>query len=162
MLALGLVVLTAVAGCGSESKDTAVPEVVPLYVQDAVAKLERAGLRASILSAPEITEASLGINGYAVATQDPQPGVLVSRGSAVRLTLNPSVNGGPGGVGPAGHVPDLVGLDVNRALGLAGAQGLLVTVRPLDHEVERLVVTEQSLPPGEDVDRGSVITLALG
>jgi hypothetical protein len=59
-------------------------------------------------------------------------------------------------------VPKLVGLPINWAISRAYGSGLLVTVAPLDHEVERLVVTEQSEPPGSVVDRGTEITLSLG
>jgi beta-lactam-binding protein with PASTA domain len=165
---LFLVLSTAVAAAGCESsepvRERAVPEVVPMYVQDGVERLEQAGFAVSISSVPTIERADLATNGYAVATQDPKGGSRAPEGSTVRLTVMPSVNGGRGGLGKDGRVsvPTLIGLDINRALGVAGAGGLLVTVAPLDHEVERLVVTGQSEPPGSIVDAGMEIVLRVG
>ena len=149
------------AGCASEGKTT-VPNVVPNYVQNAIANLHHAGLRALIVAVPPIAKADLSVNGYAVSGQKPRAGTRVARGSEVRLTIAVSVNGGPGGLGKSGRVtvPKLTDLGVNRAITLAGESGLRATVVIPGRDLEDLVVRSQSLIPGTRVQAGTEIRLA--
>lgn len=139
-----------------------VPQVAPNYVAPAVAALRADGLRVAIESVAPIRNADASTNGYAVAHQDPEAGARVPRGALVVLRVAVSVNGGPGGLGPAGTVPDLAGIDVNRAMSLATSNGLRVTVRPPGHPVASLVVTGQSIPAGTSVEPGDTVVLTIG
>jgi hypothetical protein len=144
------------------SHQIVVPRVKPMYVQQAERALREAGLRVVIASVPKVADADAGVNGYAIRGQAPAAGTRVPIGTPVLLRLALSVNGGPGGVGKLGVVPDLVGLPINRALAVATAVGLHVTVAPVAHHVPSDAVTKQSLAPGSRVDAGEVITLRLG
>ena len=163
----GLVAVIALASIGlakrAEAETRTVPDVSPMYVHDSEPRLQRAGFKASISSVPPITRADGNVNGYVVVDQSPQAGSRAPVGSTVRLTVAMSINAGSGGLGAEGRitVPKLVGRDVNRAIWVATTHGLFVNVAPVDHEVERLVVTRQSEPPGSMVDAGSEITRAL-
>jgi PASTA domain len=139
-----------------------VPRAAPGYVAPAVAALHADGLRTVIPSVPAIHAVDASTNGYAVVSQTPARGARVPRGTLVVLRVGVSVNGGPGGLGPAGTVPQLSGVDVNRAIGLATSQGLRVTVGPPGHPVAALVVTGQSIDPGAAVTEGETIVLTLG
>jgi beta-lactam-binding protein with PASTA domain len=151
------------AGVAGGEKRT-VPDVAPTYLQDALARLRHAGFKASISSVPPITRAGPGVNGYGVRSQSPRAGSRAPLGSSVRLRLDITQNLGDLFMDRQVRVtvPRLVGLEMNYALRRAIVSGLLVTVAPLDHEVERLVVTEQSEPPGSVVGRYTEITLSLG
>lgn len=139
-----------------------VPRVKPMYVKQAERALRAAGLRVVIASVPKIADVDAGVNGYAVRSQAPAAGARVPPGTPIVLRLAISFNGGPGGVGKLGVVPDLVGLPINRALSAATAVGLHVTVLPVAHRLSSDAVTKQSLTPGARVDTGEVITLHLG
>jgi beta-lactam-binding protein with PASTA domain len=104
----------------------------------------------------------LGRGGYAVASQAPARGERVPRGALVVLRVGVSMNGGPGGLGPAGTVPRLTGIDVHRAIAPATSQGLRVTVQPPEHPVASLVVTGQSIDPGAEVTPGDTVVLTIG
>lgn len=138
-----------------------VPQVAPGYVAPAVAALHADGLRVAIESVPPIRNVDASTNGYAVAHQDPEAGARVPRGTLVVLRIGVSLNGGPGGLGPAGIVPDLVGVDVNRAKSLATSNGLRVTVRPAGHPVASLMVTKQSIAAGASVQPGDTVVLTI-
>jgi beta-lactam-binding protein with PASTA domain len=139
-----------------------VPWAVPGYVAPAIAALHADGLRVVIVSVPPIHAADASTNGYAVAGQTPARGTRVPRGTLVVLRVGLSGNGGPGGLGPAGTVPRLTGVDANRAISLATSNGLRVTVRPPGHPVASLVVTGQSIPAGAEVRAGDTIVLTVG
>jgi beta-lactam-binding protein with PASTA domain len=133
-----------------------------MYVRQAERALRKAGLRVVIASVPKVTDADAGVNGYAIRSQAPAAGTRVPTGSLFVLQLAISFNGGPGGVGRLGVVPNLVGLPINRALAAATAVGLHVTVLRVAHRLSSDGVTGQSLTPGARVDMNDAITLHLG
>ena len=139
-----------------------VPQAAPGYVAPAIAAIRADGLRVAIASVPPIRNADASTNGYAVESQTPARGARVPRGTLVVLRIAWSVNGGPGGLGPAGTVPDLTGVDVNRAMSLATSNGLRVTVRPPGHPIASVVVTGQSIPAGTAVAPGDTVVLTIG
>jgi beta-lactam-binding protein with PASTA domain len=139
-----------------------VPRVEPGYVQDAARAIRAAGLRVVILSVPPISGADASVNGYAVQSQSPASGSRVPAGSPVVLRIGVSLNAGPGGVGPMGVVPNLVGMPVNVALSAAYMVGLHVTVSGVTHQVPSDAVTAQSIAPDTPVEPDAVITLTLG
>jgi hypothetical protein len=149
-------------GRGIQPAEVVVPNVEPGYVQDAEQAIKAAGLRVVIRSVPLISDADASVNGYAIAGQTPAAGLRVPLGTQVVLMLAVSVNGGPGGVGRPGVVPELVGMPVNRAISVAASVGLHVTVPAVQHDVSSDAVTSQSLPPGSPVFPDAVITLTLG
>jgi beta-lactam-binding protein with PASTA domain len=139
-----------------------VPLVANNYPKDAVASLTRAGLHERFTGVPAIRGADTGLNGYAVATQEPQAGTRVVSGSTVTLTLNLSGNGGGMPPFPAAHVtvPDVVGLDPNVAIGTLTPLGLIVEIPAADGRTT-LEVARQSLTPGIQVTQGTRIRLDL-
>jgi hypothetical protein len=144
------------------ARKVVVPSVEPGYVQDAERAIRAAGLRVVIRSEPPINGADASVNGYAVAGQTPAAGLRVSEGTTVVLSLAVSGNGGPGGVGRPGIVPDLIGMPVNRAISAATSVGLHVTVPAVPDHIPSDAVTAQSLTPGSSVLANQVITLTLG
>jgi len=149
-------------GIVSARRLVTVPQATPGYVAPAIAALHADGLRTVIPSVPPIHAADASVNGYAVAGQTPARAARVPRGTLVVLRVTVSVNGGPGGLGPPGTVPDLTGLDVNRAMSFATSNGLRVTVRPPGHPVAALVVSRQSIEAGTAVKSGDVVVLTIG
>jgi beta-lactam-binding protein with PASTA domain len=143
-------------------REVVVPSVRPGYVQDAERAVQTAGLRVVIISIPPISGADGSVNGYAIRGQSPAPGKHVPAGSPVLLRLATSVNGGPGGVGKPGVVPDLVGMHANRAISAATSVGLHVTVPAVIHRVSSDLVTAQSVTPESPVLPDEVITLTVG
>ena len=153
---------THLVGIVSARTVVRVPAVTPGYVEPAVAALRADGLRVAIPSVPRIQGVDASVNGFAVASQDPEPGARVPPGTLVVIRIAVSVNAGPGGLGPPGIVPHLTGIDVNRAISLAASHGLRVTVEPPDHVVESLVVTGQSIAAGTPVATGHTVVLTIG
>ncbi len=142
-----------------------VPSVVDRYPADAVAALRKHGLRVRFAAAPAIEQAGPGVNGYAVAGQDPAAGAPVEPGATVVLRLAPSVNGGPSR-GLSGHarvrVPAVVGLEANAALRRLTDAGLLVTIRGSTGPLPNLAIAAQDVRAGAVVRSGTVVTLSLG
>jgi beta-lactam-binding protein with PASTA domain len=154
--------VSLLAACGDSGRTT-VPDVTPNYAPEAIAKLHEVGLEAEIQLIPPISKADLGVNGHGVARQVPAAGTRVAHGSSVRLTVQISENLGPGGLGTptTTGVPNLIGLDINRAILLARQAGLRATVIPPERTLDDLVVKSQSLRPGAHVEQGTEIDLIL-
>jgi beta-lactam-binding protein with PASTA domain len=168
-LILVLIGLTASGCLGSGSATPAstatqviVPKVTPIYVQDAESAIRAVGLRVEIAAILPITDADASLNGFAIRGQSPAAGRHVTTGTVVVLRLLYSLNGGPGGVGKPGVVPNLIGMSINNAIAAATHVGLHVTVPAVNHPVASDSVTSQSLPAGSRVESDSVITLAVG
>jgi PASTA domain len=147
---------------GCSAAFVVVPKVTPNYPQDAERDIRAAGLRVEIASVPRLTDVDAGVNGYAVSAQSPTAGTHVPTGTIVVLRLNYSANGGPGGVGKPGTVPNLIGMPINKAIVAATSAGLHVTVPAVRHHVPSDSVTAQNLQAGSPVKPEAVITLTLG
>jgi beta-lactam-binding protein with PASTA domain len=154
--------VTGLAPVSVNAAHVIVPRVMPLYVQDAERDISSAGLRTVIASVPPLRDADSGVNGYSIARQSPDAGTTVPAGSAVRVWLGVSANGGPGGVGAPRAVPDLLGMPVNLAIVAATAAGLHVTVPAVRHGVRTDAVSAQSLRRGARVEPGAVVVLTVG
>ncbi len=92
-----------------------------------------------------------------VIDTNPPPNTLVQRGSTVELI----VSSGPGQV----RVPPLVGLTEGQARNSLDEEGLGVDVSYQELEPgapEDGTVLEQSIPPTQEVDRGTVISIVVG
>jgi beta-lactam-binding protein with PASTA domain len=146
------------ASCNDAPK-TRVPPVDTTSLGEALTLLNRAGLRAQIDSFNRLPGGT-GLEGAAVADQDPEPGTKVERGSVVRLTMGVSPIPSPGI--PAAHprfvtVPQLVGLSWPEAeKQLTGLWPQIVGIAPLPADksadgLSAFVVTRQSLRPGKRV-----------
>jgi eukaryotic-like serine/threonine-protein kinase len=81
-VALALVLLVAITGCGGTPEHVAVPDVIGLNEAEAVQVLEEAGLAA----AAAVAEGATARPGT-VITQDPEPGARVDAGSTVTLSV---------------------------------------------------------------------------
>jgi hypothetical protein len=66
-----------------------VPEVTPMYVQDAEWAVQAAGLRVEIASVTAITDADACVNGYATRGQSPATGTREHSGAVVRAAGQP-------------------------------------------------------------------------
>jgi beta-lactam-binding protein with PASTA domain len=139
-----------------------VPGVAPLYVQDGERDLSSAGLRTVIVAVPGLRDVDGNTNGYSIVRQSPAADTTAPAGSTVRVWVEASVNGGPGGVGPARVVPDVLRMPVNLAIAAATAAGLHVTVPAVRHPVRTDAVSAQSLRLGDRVDPGAAIVLTVG
>ncbi len=92
-----------------------------------------------------------------VISTNPPPNTLVDRGSTVELI----VSSGPGQV----RVPPLVGLSEGQARNLLADDGL--GIEPQYRELEPGdpndgTVLEQSIPPNQEVDKGTVVGVVIG
>jgi len=157
-----LALVFALTACGGEA-ETTVPDVVPDYAHEAVAELVAAGFRVEIADVPRIARADRSVNGYAVVAQNPVGGARAQAGSVVRLMIGTSVNAGQGGLGGEGilTIPELTGMSVNLAIGLATESGLYAGVEAPKRAIKSLVVRGQSPGPGEQVQAGSEVKLTL-
>ena len=94
--------------------------------------------------------------GIVIAT-NPPPNTLVERGSTVELI----VSSGPGQV----RVPPLVGLTEGQARNLLADSGLGIDTQyrelPPGDPADGTVL-EQSVPPDQEVDKGTVISVVIG
>ncbi len=79
------------------------------------------------------------------------------------ITLSASINGGPGWSGPRPRsvVPNVNGLDVNKALGEITTLGLFASVTATT-PTGSLTVTSETPPAGTSVAGGSTIQLHAG
>jgi beta-lactam-binding protein with PASTA domain/predicted Ser/Thr protein kinase len=92
-----------------------------------------------------------------VIDTNPPPNTLVERGSTIELV----VSSGPGQV----RVPPLVGLTEGQARNSLDEQGLAVEVSYQElapGAPEDGTVLEQSIPPTEEVDKGTTVSIVVG
>jgi beta-lactam-binding protein with PASTA domain len=149
---------------GTRTGDITVPNgVVPAYPADASAALCKAGLRPLYVTAPTIRRADGNVNGYGVKSSSPPPGHQLKGGSVVDLTLVESVNGGGPWSPPHGMsvVPNVSGIDINKAVGQITGQELKANLIPTT-PTGTLLVTDESPAPGTSIPAGSIVTLQFG
>lgn len=161
-VAVGAVALT-LASCSTSHPTVKVPaSAANQYPSEATAALCAAGLHPVYVSAPTIRGAGPSVNGYAVTSVQPDFGSEVTPGSAVKVTLVESVNGLVyHGLGPSAVLPDVVGLDVNKALRELTRHGLqadLTMVTPTGS----LLVTSQEPAAGTRTPSRSTVVLRVG
>ena len=92
-----------------------------------------------------------------VIDTNPPPNTLIQRGATIELV----VSSGPGQV----RVPPLVGLAEGQARNSLDEQGLAVEVTYQElapGAAEDGTVLEQSIPPSQEVDRGTTISIVVG
>ena len=130
-----------------------VPSVVGLQQRAAAQRLERAGLRPSVVYVP-----STQPQGTVVA-QSPQPGTRAGRGSAVQI----NVSRGPNPQADVA-VPDVLGQDeatARQTLQRAGLRVEVIRRATADPNEEGLVVDQQPAA-GQRAPRGSIVTIFVG
>jgi beta-lactam-binding protein with PASTA domain len=144
--------------------DVTVPNgVAPAYPADASAALCKAGLRPLYVTAPTIHDADGNVNGYAVKSSSPPSGRHLKIGSVVDLQLSESVNGGGPWPPPKGRsvVPNVAGIDINKAVGQITGRGLKANLLPTT-PTGALLVTSESPAAGSSIREGSTVTLRFG
>lgn len=146
-----------------QARKVLVPHVVPKTLEAAIRKVRAARLRPVGMSLPQIFRGDLSVNGYAAVSQRPRAGSLVAVGAPILLRISVSVNGGPGGI--ARHrsviVPDVTGLNIDKAIHVVLLAGLRVTVPAVHHRLSAFGVRRQGLKAGRTVRAGSIITLVV-
>jgi beta-lactam-binding protein with PASTA domain len=156
-LALVVTGMLAFTACGS--KNTIVPPVDTTDFGSGMALLQKAGLRAEVISFVPPPDGS-GLEGVRIADQDPEPGTQVTRGSIVHLTIRSGPIPSP--AIPIDHptevvVPNLVGLSWEQAsTKLTGLWPQITSIDPLPADkggrgLEPFYVRSQSPKPGTHV-----------
>jgi serine/threonine-protein kinase len=147
-LELGTTV-TLVVSRGRE--DVAIPDVTALDRDGARSRLERLDLEVVFRE----TESSDEEPGQ-VLSQEPAAGTEVEKGSQVTVTVS---------VEPAeAEVPDVIGLSPNEASETLQQAGFIVRTREVSTRVpeEDDTVLRQDPPPGEQLEKGSRVTISVG
>jgi beta-lactam-binding protein with PASTA domain len=161
---VAMIVCSALAFTSCSAGHVAVPRsATNAYPAQATAALCNAGLQPIYLTAPTLRHADIGLHGYAVRSISPAPGSEVKAGSVVTVRLILSANGGPGwsGTRPRSVVPNVNGLDANKALGeitTLGLFGTLIATTPTG----ALTVTGETPSAGTTVRGGSTVVLHIG
>src|SRR6266542_783501 len=139
LLAIAASVVGITAACGEHAvtaPKTSVPLVTKRYVDDAFVLLRKFDLRAVVPNLPPIVRGGWNENGYVVVAQQPEAGNRVRAGTAVSLTLEPSLNmGGPWPPPPRYVVvPDVYRWAVDAAFGQVTdpSRGLVATIKDAD------------------------------
>jgi serine/threonine-protein kinase len=128
--------------------DVRVPDVVGLGQEEAVKKLQNAGLEANVDSQYSLEVA----DGLVIATA-PEAKEEIPRGSAVDLT----VSAGPRPV----EVPDVIGESSDGAAATLEGLGLAVAVDEVESSQQAGTVIDQDPAAGTTVDEGSQVTLTV-
>jgi beta-lactam-binding protein with PASTA domain len=162
VVATGCAVVALTSCSGSTAKVTVPASVTNAYPAHATAALCALGLHPVYVSAPALSRADAGTNGYAVKLAHPEPGGQVKAGSVVDLTLVTDVNGGDlFQRRPFAVLPNLVGVDVNKAVSEITGLGLLVDVTAATPTGSLLVAAE--VPAAHTTVRGeSTVRLQVG
>ena len=131
---------------GRSASTVNVPNVVRLKQQEAVARLNRRGLVARV-----VTRASSAAAGTVVA-QDPDPGADVTRRSVVTLSVS-SLR--------TEAVPDVVGEKAPAAVKALEAKGFRVRTRNVVSKTATGTVLAESPVAGSKIGRGSTVTINI-
>ncbi|MFN8394341.1 MAG: PASTA domain-containing protein [Bacteroidia bacterium] len=139
----------------NHGEETAVPEVAKLNLEEAIAKIEEAGLEYEVAD-------SLFLNALpplSVISQDPIGGSKVKPGRRIYLTVNKVV-------APVVKFPDINGVSQYQAkLRLEGVGLQLGSVKFVPHEFADLVLAAsfkgKALKEGDEIRKGSKIDLTV-
>jgi eukaryotic-like serine/threonine-protein kinase len=123
----------------------AVPNVVGSQEQQAVQRIEEAGLKAEVRRVPSSRPKG------SVLSQDPAAGVVAASGTTVRLTVS-------SGVKPVA-VPSVVGQTQGVAVNTLTGLGLKAALNNVSSSRPAGIVVAQKPPGGKDVPKGSTVTL---
>jgi len=153
LLALGLIIAAAAAGWFlymkvqdqlNSSKPIAVPDVMLMQRSLAVRKIDEAGLKALVQTAPSET-----VNKGQVSAQNPPGGGTIGKGSTVVLTVSTGL--------PQVTVPTVVGQSVTDAVAALAQLGLNPKITRIFSSEQPDVVTAQQPAAGDRVTKSTVI-----
>jgi beta-lactam-binding protein with PASTA domain len=142
-----------------------VPDAAGSHLAAAFALVRDAGLRPVLIGLP--TTKSTGNTGYVVAAQEPAAGLPVEPGTRVALAATTRLLsfGGPidgrALAAPGSPVPDLIGVDVEKAMARATDEGFIAVVFQPELGVEQLSVCRQEPAPGDPVEPFREVALWL-
>ena len=142
----------------SETDVVLVPDLSHLTEEAAIEKLEEYGLTVG-----EITrEYSERVEEGYVISQTPEPGIEVEIGTTVNFTVSTREEPSEYPVSLV-VVPDLTGLNLDDAIELLEASGLVLgTVQETNYDtINQGVVISQSILAGEQVEEGEIIDLLV-
>jgi hypothetical protein len=119
--------------------------------REAFAVLRRAGFTPMLLGVP--TRKSDGNVGYHVAVQEPAAGEDLADGTRVYLALDVRLLSfgtlaGPTVAPPGTPAPDVIGLELEEAMGRVTALGLIAVAFQPERAVSSIEVTRQTPEPG--------------
>src|SRR3954468_7013593 len=120
--------------------------------REAFAVLRRAGFTPLLVGVP--TRKSDGNVGYHVAVQEPAAGEDLADGTRVYLALDVRLLSfgtlaGPTVAPPGTPAPDVIGLELEEAMGRVTALGLIAVAFQPERAVSSIEVTRQTPEPGE-------------
>jgi beta-lactam-binding protein with PASTA domain len=143
---------------------TVVPDVRGLHLAAAFDAIRDADLRPVLIGLPTLK--TTGNMGYVIAAQEPEAGVAVERGTRVALAATTRLLTfgsfwGPDVAAPESPVPDLVGVDVERAIAQITGEGFIGVVFQPERGVEQPNVSRQEPAPGQPVERFREVALWL-
>jgi eukaryotic-like serine/threonine-protein kinase len=139
----------------NHGEEATVPEVSKLKLEEAIAKLEEAGLRYEVADSLYLSS----LPSLSIISQDPLGGSKVKPGRRVYLTVNKVV-------APVVKFPDISGTQYQAKLRLEGAGLVLGHVSYVPHEFADLVLgaTYEGKPvkEGDEIRKGSKISIVVG
>jgi beta-lactam-binding protein with PASTA domain len=140
----------------NHGEETAVPDVSKLKLEEAISKLEEAGLQYEVADSLFLST----LPSLSIISQDPLGGSKVKPGRRVYLTVNKVV-------APVVKFPDINGVSQYQAkLRLEGAGLVLGQIKFIPHEFADLVLSatykSKNVKEGEEIRKGSRIDLVVG
>ncbi|MBK9450424.1 MAG: PASTA domain-containing protein [Bacteroidetes bacterium] len=140
----------------NHGEEAAVPDVSKLQLDEAIVKLEEAGLRYEIADSLFLST----LPSLSIISQDPIGGSKVKPGRRVYLTVNKVV-------APVVKFPDINGVSQYQAkLRLEGSGLVLGEIKFIAHEFADLVLSasfkSKNIKEGEEIRKGSKIDLVVG
>jgi serine/threonine-protein kinase len=144
-IAASVALCLVLAGCG-----LATPNIVGQRLEQAVSKLQTAGLALGSVSYDATSQEPTGV----IISQEPAAGVSARSGSRVSVRI-----AGPAPV----SVPDVAGLDADAATAALNTVGLVLgtATESYDESISAGAVTAQKPVPGATVDRGSLVNIVV-
>jgi len=134
-----------------------VPDAAGLHLAAAFDLMREVDLRPVLIGLPTVKTS--GNTGYVIAAQEPAAGREVDPGARVALaaaTRALSFGGGIDGgqvADPRTPAPDVIGMEVEKAMARITNEGFIGVVFQPEHGVESLDVSRQQPQPGEPVER---------
>ena len=141
-----------------------VPDVSGLHLAEAFNAIREEGLQPVLIGLP--TMKTTGNKGYVVAAQEPAAGHEVREGTRVALAavthlLSFGTLDGPPVAAPGMPAPDLVGVEVERAMHQVTGAGFVAVVVQPERGVEEPTVSRQEPEPGQPVGPFREVVLRL-
>ncbi|MEX0905595.1 MAG: PASTA domain-containing protein [Balneolaceae bacterium] len=127
-----------------------VPDVTKLSLEEAESKLERYGLRHEILD----RRANTAFPANYIIDQAPSALQIVKPNRKIYLTVNTEAK-------PKAVVPEVVNMSLRNAEIQIENYGLTVGTKSYETSRFRNTILRQSIAPGDTVDRGTAINLAV-